>query len=178
MIMKCFLKIALLAFVLGVLLKTPPVDAADKSSSSASAAPLDVLFSPNGGIGTKLADLIFNAQSSIAIAAYNIYLPDVSNSLAGARTRGVKIRIIMDNDAKGLRQTDVGMYQNNKIPVYLWTQGLMRDSYMIVDEKTLAAGPFEWTVEGDTSNSGSMLFTQNPEAVKAYLTQFNKLWSD
>ncbi len=174
--MKQLLKISLLAFVLGSLVESGPAEAADASVGSTSSAPLNALFSPNGGIGAKLADLIFNAQSSIAIAAYNIYLPDVSNSLAGARARGVKIRIIMDTDATGSRLTDIGMYRNNKIPVYLWTQGVMRDSFMIVDEKTLAVGSFEWTVNGDTSNVGSMIFTQNPEAVKAYLTQFNKLW--
>ncbi len=140
--------------------------------------PIQVEFTPN--IRAKLAGLVQGAKSSICIAAYNLFLPEVSLSLLGARDRGVYIRIILDDNAATLTRSDYAMFRNNKIPIKLGRgitdAGDMRLSFAIFDGELLVVGPYDWTEPGDSDDMGCLNFTKNPKAVKKYMEKFDQLW--
>ena len=142
--------------------------------------PMEVLFAPTGGIKPKLADLIQKARSSIVIAAHNIFLPDITLSLVGAKFRGVDIRIVLDDFGPTIEKSDFPLFQRNGIPLLmiggLSQQGAMNHSFAIFDRKVLAVGSYRWTELGENEDYSSMLFTQDPEAVKTYLGKFEQLW--
>ena len=96
-----------------MLAQKPVVDSTSKQY------PIEILFAPKGGIKAKLANLIQKAQSSIDIAAYNIFLPDVTLSLIGAKTRGVRIRIILDDYGPTVEKSDFPLLQRNGIALQM-----------------------------------------------------------
>jgi mitochondrial cardiolipin hydrolase len=139
--------------------------------------PIEVLFSPNGGIKAKLAKLVQTASSSIDIATNNIFLPEVSLSLLGAKKRGVRIRIITDAYTVRSERSDIPLFQRNGIEVFQTNGSEMKHSFAIFDSKRIATGSYEWTDVGEFQQSSSILFTENPDLLKAFNEQFKKLWS-
>ena len=142
---------------------------------------MEILFAPKGGIKTKLANLIQNAQSSIDIAAYNLFLPDVTLSLVGAKTRGARIRIILDDFGPTIEKSDFPLLQRNGIPLIMMggvsASGAMNHSFAIFDGKQLAIGSYRWSETGENEDHSSMVFTSDPDAVKTYTGKFERLWS-
>lgn len=172
-------------FVFSVLLSfcLPVQVLADKPppASKSQTYPIQILFAPKGGIKAKLANLIQNAQSSIDIAAYNLFLPDVTLSLVGAKARGVAIRIILDDYGPTVEKSDFPLLQRNGIPLIMMgglsANGAMNNSFALFDVKQLALGSYRWSEVGENEDYSSMVFTSDPEAIKAYADRFDRLWS-
>ena len=170
-----FSMVLLLCFPILVLAEKP------SSTSQDSRYPIEVMFAPKGGIKAKLANLIQNAQSSIDIAAYNLFLPDVTLSLVGAKTRGIRIRIILDDFGPTSEKSDFPLLQRNEIPLImiggLSANGVMNHSFAIFDGKQLAIGSYRWSETGENEDYSSMTFTCDPDAVKTYTSKFEQIWS-
>lgn len=162
-------------FSTNILYAAPPTKASDKPEY-----PMEVLFAPVGGIKDKLANLIQGAEESIDIAAYNIYLPDVTLSLTGAKYKGIKIRIIMDNYGPTVEYSDFPLFKRNGIPLRMMSgtadNGAMNHSFAIIDGKLLAMGSYRWSETGENGDYSSMIFTADPDAIKTYQRKFDELW--
>ncbi len=143
--------------------------------------PLEILFAPKGGVEAKLAEWVQNAESSIAIAAYNVFLPDVTLSLIGAKARGVDVRIVMDDFGPTVEKSDFPLFRRNGIGVIMLggfsETGAMNHSFMVVDGKRLAIGSYRWSESGQNDDYSSMMFTEDPDAINTYKAKFEQLWA-
>lgn len=52
----------------------------------------------------------------------------------------------------------------------------MHHKFVIIDKETVMNGSFNWTRSAITANNENVLITNNPEVVKPYMEEFEKLW--
>ena len=177
---KKFLFLILLGFFLG-------------SSGSLAAAPTEVYFSPQGGAEAALEKLLDSASQDIRAALYFFTSRPLTAAILRAHKRGVKIQVIIDgNDesdySKGyyLRQRGVDVRYARGLPKNAKKSkkrkyrvkkfGLMHHKFMVVDDKIVATGSYNWTASAEKWNRENLLIIKSSSLARKYTVEFKKIW--
>ena len=159
-------------------------------------AQASVIFSPQpheSSHAARIADLIGQAQHTLDIAMYSFSDAAISDALAAAAARGVKIRFIWqggNDDRKltgdALARTTSGRLEQMGINVR-YVNKIMHHKMMIVDgprddaeraaTATLVTGSANWSFGGASIfDENTMFFTGHPALVMKYQNQFDLMW--
>jgi mitochondrial cardiolipin hydrolase len=141
--------------------------------------PTEALFSPRGSVSWKISGLIMAAVGEISIAVYAFSAKRLANALAKAAKRGVKVRIILDNENARKRYSLDEWLIAQGIEVHFLSVkgGSMHHKFMIVDRKALVAGSYNFTNDAEFRNHDAAIFTANRALVRAFAIEFERLWS-
>lgn len=134
-----------------------------------------VLFSPEDGCEEELVSAIDDAERTIDAAIGGFTNIKISDALKKASRRGVVIRIFLgvksssSKLAEELECYDAGIkYCHKKI-------ASLQNKFMIVDEKKVYTGSYDWTYLEEKENRESIMAI--PYA-KSFGDEFNYLWND
>ncbi|MCG2726029.1 MAG: phospholipase D-like domain-containing protein [Elusimicrobia bacterium] len=139
------------------------------------------IFTEETNISPIIINAIESTNSTLDIALYNLKLADITQSIAEARDRGVRVRIIFDyehvvpsvgRDIKVLM--DKGM--NIKLMSGKIRSGSMHNKYAIFDGTALQMGSANWTYTAEKSNYENMMFVYDSEIISGYQTNFEWMW--
>ncbi len=139
---------------------------------------MKVLFSPQGGISKELSRLIKAAKVEIAVAAYAFSSKYLGNALVAALKRGVKVRIILDRDnADQAYSIDEWLIQQGIDTRFIQVKnGCMHHKFMIIDNKILMMGSYNFTNESEFRNYEATFFTTSKPMIKPFAAEFERLW--
>ncbi len=140
---------------------------------------MKVLFSPKGGISKELSRLIQAAKGEISVAAYAFSSKYLGNALVGALKRGVKIRLILDEDnAKKSYTIDEWLIENGiDIRFIKVKNGCMHHKFMIIDNTSLMTGSYNFTNDSEFRNYDAAIFTNDSSLLQSFAAEFEHLWS-
>ena len=139
----------------------------------------DAFFFPNMDNVKKLKNYISKAKKSIDLAIFSFTNDDLANEILAAHNRGVKVRIITDDEAmkgKGAdtqRMADAGIECRTDSE----EQYHMHNKFMIVDKYFLITGSFNWTFQAGKSNQENVVVLDGDYYIDKYCAEFNKLWA-
>ena len=162
-------------------------------SRPVAAAPTEVYFSPQGGAEAALEKLLDGARQDIRAALYFFTNRTLAAAVLRAHKRGVRIQVIIDgNDesdySKGyyLRQRGVDVRYARGLPKKAKKSkkrkyrvkkfGLMHHKFMVVDDKIVAAGSYNWTASAERWNRENLLVIKSSSLARKYTVEFNKIW--
>lgn len=57
-------------------------------------------------------------------------------------------------------------------------EGYMHHKFAIVDRKVMITGSLNWTTQAIQSNRENVLIIEDPDCVKVFLAEFEKLWEN
>ncbi|HAR95734.1 MAG TPA: phospholipase D family protein [Deltaproteobacteria bacterium] len=139
---------------------------------------MKVFFSPQGGVSKELSRLIKAAKRKIDLAAYAFSSKYLGNALATAQKRGIKIRVILDRDnADQTYNIDEWLAaQGIEVRFIQVENGCMHHKFVIIDGKTLMTGSYNFTNDSEYRNYEAALFTGSSILIKAFATEFERLW--
>ncbi len=175
--------VVLLAAFLGV----SPTAFASKGAGN-----VDVYFSPRGGVTAAIVHEIDGASKKILVQAYSFTSKPIANALIRAKRRGAEVTVIIDggelglkgkprrfrsfgksqkrshfNPARLFKETGIRLYADNK-------HEIAHNKVMIIDDKTLITGSFNFTRQAEEENSENLLVIRdNPALVEKYVGNFN-----
>ncbi|KAB8040968.1 DUF1669 domain-containing protein [Silvanigrella paludirubra] len=137
-------------------------------------------FSPNLGAIDVILKAINEAQSSINLAAFVITSDDIFNALVDAHQRGVNVRVVVDAKSANGNGSDVQALLDANIPVVLNNEfKIMHNKYIIIDNKSVQTGSFNYSNNADKRNAENALFIENQPAIaKLYTNNFERLFSN
>ncbi len=182
---SCFFrKTALFLVLFGFLLS---------SAGPLAAAPMKVYFSPQGGAEAALEKLLDGARQDIRAALYFFTNRTLAAAVLRAHKRGVKIQVVIDGNnesdySKGyyLRQRGVDVryarglpkkYKKRKKSKYRVKKfGLMHHKFMVVDDKYVATGSYNWTASAEKWNRENLLIINSSSLARKYSVEFKDLW--
>lgn len=130
------------------------------------------------------------AGSVLRITLYNLTLPTVKDALIHAKGRGVDVRAIADKGALcnrgALNTLAVELYEAGiAIKAYRnpdFANDIMHNKFMIIDDRILANGSCNFTVQGTRYNHENMMIIKvlDGEApfIAEFIDQFERMWSD
>ena len=135
--------------------------------------PIDVLFSPRGGITQRIVAEISCADKSVYVQACSFTSRPIAEALIKAKDRGVRIEVCADDSNKNPDTSVCDELTAGLIPVYLDAKhAIAHSKVLIIDEHLVISGSFNLTMAAERSNLENCLFIQSKNLAKQYRENF------
>ena len=137
----------------------------------------DAWFSPGPEPLQALIRELRKARRTADVCVFTITDDRISDGLMTIARRGVRVRIITDDDKARDRGSDVDRLRSAGIAVAVDdSDAHMHHKYAVFDGRRLVTGSFNWTRAATGENNENILLTTEPALVRAYATEFERLW--
>ncbi len=130
-----------------------------------------------GGMDARLAEAIDAAQETVDVAAYDFDLAPVADALVRAADRGVRVRLVSDND-----------YADELGPKTLIGEGIpvvfddrepfMHNKFVVIDGAAVWTGSWNLTQNGTYRNNNNVLVINSEPLAVNYATEFEEMFVD
>ena len=160
--------------------------ASSNSAGSAAASGLEQIDGPYFSDQDRIADHIVAAmratRNSMDIAVYSLTERDIGSAIVAASRRGVRVRIVADEQQSIDSPSEINYLQSRGVPVrvsggFKGERSLMHDKFAVFDGKRVETGSFNWTVSGEFYNFENAIFILSPEVAARYEGEFQRLWA-
>jgi phosphatidylserine/phosphatidylglycerophosphate/cardiolipin synthase-like enzyme len=139
-----------------------------------------VVFSSNDGAALgMLKKGISLATNNIKIAMYTFTNVELADALTNAAARGVSIMLILDKgqaatpySCKPMLTSCLGSNRVFNIHGRAGKYSLMHDKFMIVDNKIVFTGSYNWTKRANTYNWENFIIINDEDVAKTYGREF------
>jgi phosphatidylserine/phosphatidylglycerophosphate/cardiolipin synthase-like enzyme len=135
---------------------------------------LDVFFSPKGGCEGALVAELKKARREILVQAYSFTADPLTYGLVDAKKRGVNVEVVLDKSNEVERFTDLNILLENGLhPLIDGEHAIAHNKVMIIDQKVVVTGSFNFTNQAESQNAENMLIIKgHPELVTKYRNNF------
>ncbi len=134
-------------------------------------------FSPGSSCIDRIVSLFNAAEESVDICVFTISCDVISDAIIAAHKRGVKIRVISDDDKADDLGSDIARFIGKKIKVKTDdSPSHMHHKFAIFDQRILLNGSFNWTRSATMNNNENIVVDTNPALVQAFQQEFDSLW--
>ncbi|MDE2510638.1 MAG: hypothetical protein KGL74_05905 [Elusimicrobia bacterium] len=156
-----------------------PQDAARTLNFNGTALPRES-YTPHG-TAALIAAAIDAAQDSVVVANFSFTHHDLIAALQRAKDRGLKIRVVFDRYQYGFLKEMAQMVELG-FDVRLSNgkdgqKGVMHNKFVVLDEKLVETGSFNWTFNGELNNYENAAFLDAPDDAAAWSAYFDRIWA-
>ncbi|WP_250656007.1 phospholipase D-like domain-containing protein [Alkalimarinus coralli] len=135
-------------------------------------------FSPGDECRRKIIDLCHQAKQSIDICVFTISDDSLSEAIYKAHQRGIKVRIITDNDKSDDLGSDVDDLAAKGVNIRMdQSPNHMHHKFAVFDQAILLNGSFNWTRSASRYNQENVVVSGEVAIVDAFQRKFEALWS-
>jgi phosphatidylserine/phosphatidylglycerophosphate/cardiolipin synthase-like enzyme len=141
--------------------------------------PIQVYFSPDDHVQSALVQLLGAAQSSIFFLAFSFTSHALGDAIIQREAAGVTVSGVMDTDqARSNLGTQFDAFRYAGLDVRLdGNAGQMHDKVMIVDQKVVALGSYNFTNSAELENDENLLVIHSPTIAAQYLQEFRRIYA-
>lgn len=139
--------------------------------------PISMCFTPpSAQCGNFIVNHINQSKQSIRIQAYGFTSEKIIKALIEAKNRGVNIEIILDRSNFQKKKLDtIKLLHKHGIPVYQDnTKGIAHNKVMIIDNKKVITGSFNFTKNADYNNVENVVVLDDVNVASKY----TKNWTE
>ena len=138
---------------------------------------LEVHFSPGETCLGAILDQLEDARRSIDVCVFTITDDRIARALLAAHERGIKLRVITDNDKANDEGSDVWKLERAGIPVRVdRTEWHMHHKFAVFDGRIALTGSYNWTRGAARNNEENLVLCEDERFVTAFRREFEKLW--
>jgi phosphatidylserine/phosphatidylglycerophosphate/cardiolipin synthase-like enzyme len=143
---------------------------ARKSTSAA-------FFSPGDDCLRQIIVRFREARRTVDVCVFTITDDRITRALLDAHHRGVKLRIITDNDKAYDRGSDIDRIAREGVLVKMDRTAVhMHHKFAIFDGKLLINGSYNWTRSAAEENLENIVESGDLGLIAAFQAEFDKLW--
>ncbi|MGB0583387.1 MAG: phospholipase D-like domain-containing protein, partial [Limisphaerales bacterium] len=136
-----------------------------------------LFFSPGNKCLKAITGLLGLAKQRVDICVFTITDNRITDAILRAHQRGVKVRIISDNDKAHDAGSDISRLESEGLPLRTdKTPDHMHHKFALVDGNTAITGSYNWTRSAANDNFENVLVTDDTQIVKPYQREFERLW--
>ncbi|MBK5279017.1 MAG: DUF1669 domain-containing protein [Bacteroidia bacterium] len=137
----------------------------------------EAFFSPGESCRSSIINQINSANAKLKICLFTISDDTITNAILNSHRKGLDIRIITDDDKSFDMGSDIQRLSKEGISVRMdYTTNHMHHKFMVVDDRILLTGSYNWTQSAARFNHENILLTSDGGLVKSFLSEFEKLW--
>ena len=134
-------------------------------------------FSPGPGPRQAIQELLATTRSQVDICVFTITDDRIARTIRETHQRGVKVRIIADDDKTLDLGSDVNALRQAGVPVRLDSSPYhMHHKFAVSDGSVLLTGSYNWTRGAADENEENLLILGEPSLVRTYAQEFEELW--
>ena len=149
------------------------LDAANETVAVVSSA----YFSPGDACLRRLSDLMRGCRATLDVCVFTIADDRLTDAILDCHARGVRVRVVSDNDKQHDAGSDIARLRAHGVPVRLDdTPHHMHHKFALADGRLLANGSFNWTRSATRDNDENLVVTDDANLAWVFGLQFEKLW--
>ena len=138
---------------------------------------LEVWFSPHQEVWARIVRAIDALQTHADLAVFTVTDDRITRALLNAHRRGVRLRIVSDNDKANDPGSDIERLANAGIAVRIdRTLAHMHHKFAILDGQTLLNGSYNWTRGAANENHENIVIQTSPALVAHFEREFEHCW--
>lgn len=138
-----------------------------------------VFFSPGYQCVAAIQRFIQQTAHHLDVCVFTVADDRLTQTLLAAHQRGVRVRLITDNDKLLDRGSDVRELHQAGIPVRIdQTANHMHHKFAVADHRAVLTGSYNWTRSAAQFNLENLLITDDPALVQPYDQAFDQLWRE
>jgi len=138
-----------------------------------------VFFSPGTDILESITDMLNQANHSLDLCVFTITDERLAIDILECYQRGIKVRIITDDEKLYDNGSAITDLRNAGIPVKTdHSRYHMHHKFGIIDSRIVFTGSFNWTYTASKHNQENLLVTTNYDIVDQYTGQYEQLWKE
>lgn len=139
---------------------------------------IEVYFSPADGITRKLLQRLEAAESSIHFLTFSFTTDTIGDLFVKKHQDGLVVRGVFDRQGAGGTGAEYQKLVDNGIDVVIdGNCYILHHKTIIIDEKTVITGSFNFTSSAERYNDENLLIIDNPALAQAYLEEFNRTYA-
>ncbi|GAA4391660.1 phospholipase D-like domain-containing protein [Hymenobacter koreensis] len=147
-------------------------------AEAAPASRTEVHFSPGETCLNAIRRFIAEAQRRLDVCVFTVADDRLTEALLAAHRRGVRVRLLTDNDKLYDGGSDVRQLHQAGVPVRIdRTENHMHHKFAVADNEVVLTGSYNWTRSAALYNLENVLVTDDPAAVQPYDQEFERLWA-
>ncbi|CAG5937982.1 unnamed protein product [Menidia menidia] len=131
-------------------------------------------------VETSLSHLlrrILSASTSLDVCLFSFSNMDLSRAVLLLHSKGVSIRVISDKDYSAITGSQIGILRKAGISVRCDGSSVhMHHKFAVVDSRLLITGSLNWTLTAVQNNKENVLITEEPDLVKPFIQEFQRIW--
>ncbi|WP_020470069.1 phospholipase D-like domain-containing protein [Zavarzinella formosa] len=118
------------------------------------------------------------AKQTADVCVFTITDDRITRAIIQTHQRGVKVRVLTDDEKSRDLGSDIGRLVDAGIPckMDIGNPAHMHHKYAIFDNRLLLNGSFNWTRSASENNEENLIVTPDPALVKAFADRFELLW--
>ncbi len=143
----------------------------------------EVLFTRARSVAEVIEGLLQNTANSVEAALYRLSLPGLVQGLVAAASRGVKVRVVLDQgkfeETRATRELLAAA--NFSFRLRRGRRGIgskMHHKFVILDTCTVLTGSYNWTHESQEENFENLVILRDPQLAQDYAREFEALWEE
>jgi phosphatidylserine/phosphatidylglycerophosphate/cardiolipin synthase-like enzyme len=149
------------------------------AASSGNADVARACFTPDHDCVGELVLLINRAKRVIDICVFTITDDRISGPIISAKSRGLDVRIIADDEKENDPGSDIQRFRDAGIPVRIdRNPSHMHHKFALFDGSLLLTGSYNWTRSAAKENRENFLITSDARLIGAYAAAFERLWNE
>jgi len=116
-------------------------------------------------------------KKTIDVCVFTITDDSAANILIDLHKKGIKVRVITDDDQSISTGSDIQTMIKAGVPVEMdSTPYHMHNKFAVIDGIVLLNGSYNWTSTANTKNNENMVITNNKTLISKFSTYFEDLW--
>jgi len=147
------------------------------SDGDASTVAAEAFFSPGDDCPRRIRGLLAGARRSVDICVFTITDDRLSSAILDAHHRGVKVRIITDDDKATDRGSDADRLTDAGIDLRTDRSSYhMHHKFALFDGSLLLTGSYNWTRSAADNNEENFIITGESRLIGPFSELFEQLW--
>jgi len=139
--------------------------------------PPEVFFSPGDSCRERILSLLRAARKSVDICVFTITDDTITREILASHSRGMKIRVITDDETSLHRGSDTHLLEEAGIPLLFDDdEQHMHNKFAVFDGKVVCTGSYNWTRKAATHNMENILVVYDPSICDNFSREFETLW--
>ena len=137
----------------------------------------EAYFSPGSECPGKIAGLFARARTSADVCVFTITDNRISDAILEAHQRGLRLRIITDDDKSLDPGSDVARLARAGIPLRMDTSPYhMHHKFALFDREVVLTGSYNWTRGAAEYNNENFVVCRDQKLIRQFARVFDDLW--
>ncbi|KAA3644215.1 MAG: hypothetical protein DWQ07_19090 [Chloroflexi bacterium] len=155
------------------------VSTANLQTTSENGSAIQVMFAPEDGVGSLLATLLSEAETSIRFMAFSFTHDEMGAAVIERAEFGLDVMGIFEERGSTSELSELPKMFCNKLNVRVdGNPNTLNHKVIIIDEQILITGSFNFTGNADQNNDANLIIIDNAELAAIYLKEFEARWSE
>ena len=139
---------------------------------------VQVFFAPEDGVRDRLIEAVKKAEKSIKIIAFAFTDAELFKAILDRMKDGVKVEGLFESRHAGWKDIKIGPLHNAGAKVrFDRNPDTLHHKVIVIDDKTVCTGSFNFTASADRSNDENMIIVQSRAVARTFSRELRRMMS-